>query len=332
MEPLQRDTQIVLSRNERWVYCYDLSLKTIPDDADVAFELKDVIIRLKAMSEDDMAYKLYEHDTRVFRLCKVVFNKKNDMAVLLIQLADKNGSDPVFANLITGELRTEPKLAGEGIAVSAHLVISLVPTAKGGCCYVAAMEDVPGINKTKTVPFLIALIKDCFSGTRYIDGDTGREKSCRPTLDLIGHPTETLEESLEESTLKGITLIKCEKRDGGLDDDGYTQVVERTLKLQVVRQPESGAGKIKLLHDLKNRYMREDFTQLRVTYKRLEGDKQETKRLDKLEDAAHALFTKQELVSLDGDIKQCEAEPHKELCTKMIKLIRGAIAGKDKDE
>lgn len=43
---------------------------------------------------------------------------------MLIQLCDKNGSDPVFGELTTGNLRVEPKLAGEGIAVSCHIVIS----------------------------------------------------------------------------------------------------------------------------------------------------------------------------------------------------------------
>jgi len=48
----------------------------------------------------------------------------DDQAILLLQLCDKNGSDPVFGELTTGNLRVEPKLAGEGIAVSSHIVIS----------------------------------------------------------------------------------------------------------------------------------------------------------------------------------------------------------------
>lgn len=113
----------MLSNNERWVSFFDFAFRpshiAAPD-----IPITDTLNRLKSLVDNGNAVKLYNGGTRAVRISQMTYAIGDDQAILLLQLCDKNGSDPVFGELTTGNLRVEPKLAGEGIAVSSHIVIS----------------------------------------------------------------------------------------------------------------------------------------------------------------------------------------------------------------
>ncbi|WP_125729419.1 hypothetical protein [Aeromonas salmonicida] len=314
------ESPIVLASNERWVFCYDLFLKATPESANGQFSMREVATNLSAMIDQQSAFRVYREDTQVFRLTDVLYSD-GDAVCFLIQLGDKNGSDPVFANLATGELRMEPKLDGEGIALSSHFMISLVSSDADGMRFHAVMEEVPGITKSRVAPFFTSLLKEAFEGYTFLDPDTGYEHKSRPTFSLTGRPSQSLEESLEEGVLKGLTLVRHEVVDGIMDEDPYSQFVEHTLRIQVIAQPATGVERVTWLNRWRQRATENGFDQLKVTYKRPEG-RQKTVTMEREEDAANALFTRQEQFILDGNINQCEREIHQELFNKMVLLLR----------
>ncbi len=310
----------MLASNERWVFCYDLFLKATPESANGQFSMREVATNLSAMIHQQSAFRVYREDTQVFRLTDVRYS--DDEAVcFLIQLGDKNGSDPVFANLATGELRMEPKLDGEGIALSSHFMISLVSSDADGMRFHAVMEEVPGITKSRVAPFFTSLLKEAFEGYIFSDPDTGHEYNSRPMFSLVGRPSQSLEESLEEGVLKGLTLVRHEVVDGIMDEDPYSQFVEHTVRVQVISQPATGEERVRWLNRWRQRATENGFDQLKVTYKRPEG-RQKTVTMEREEDAANALFTRQEQFVLDGNISQCEREIHPELFNRMVRLLR----------
>jgi hypothetical protein len=311
----------VLASNERWVFCYDLFLEATPEAANGQFVMREVVTNLAEMIRQQSAFKMYSEETQVFRLTDLRYTNDMDIACFLVQLGDKNGSDPVFANLTTGELRTEPKLEGEGIALSAHFMLSLDSVDATNIRFHAVMEEVPGITKSRVAPFLTALLKDAFEGYTFFDPDTRTENRCRPMCKLSGRPSQSLEESLEEGVLKGLTLVKHEVVDGIMDGDPYSQFVEHTVRIQVTTQPETWRDRITWLNEWRQKATTHGFDQLKVLYKRPEG-RQKTVTMDREEDAANALFTRQEQFILDSNINQCEQAIHEELFNKMVTLLR----------
>ncbi|HAW6653148.1 TPA: hypothetical protein JKC18_004319, partial [Salmonella enterica subsp. enterica serovar Enteritidis] len=122
-QELKLSGDIVLSNNERWVSFFDFAF-TPTHAAAPSIPIEDILKKLKVLVSSGSAVKLYNHRSRALRISEMKYSIGDSQATLLIQLCDKNGSDPVFGELTTGNLRVEPKLAGEGIAVSCHIVIS----------------------------------------------------------------------------------------------------------------------------------------------------------------------------------------------------------------
>lgn len=313
----------MLLSNERWVFIYDFVLEPYPDNAPY-FDMKTVAKRLQSLFDADGAVKMYKNESVAMRVSDMRLDRSGERLTLLIQYADKNGSDPVFSNLESGALRVEPKLDGEGIAVSAHVVIHTMSTKNGGNQYLAVMEEVPGISKTTFRPFFTALLKDAFANAEFEDPDTGNTLKCRPLLEMDGHPGETLEESVEKGRIMGLTLID-RRLHQNFDEEGYTEAVDHQVRLKVVKQPETVNEKLGMIRNIFKSAKQQGYTKLKVTYKRPQGGRQSTIELDRLEDATDKCFTRQEMITLENDAQQCEQKIHKEIEKKMNAILTATM-------
>jgi len=226
-------------------------------------------------------------------------------------------ADPVFADLESGALRVEPKLAGEGIAVSAHFVLNCEPTADSADHYKVVVENVPGITKSVFEPFLNAMLRKAYENEEFISPVSKKRYKLRPVVQVISHASETLEQSLLGSRLQGIRLIST-TREELLDKNPYTDMVEKSVKMKVVKQPGVN-GRRRLLTSLRARANREGYTKLIISFSK--NGKQSSVDLDVREDAATKLFTKMEKVILPDGIKQCEPSIHQDLNERMIRAL-----------
>src|SRR5690349_15777065 len=109
---------------ERWVFVYDLQLVPKPAGAPL-IPLRAAIDQLLPRYESGECVKLINKDTAAIRIQELRIDETSATAQFLINYSDTNTADPVFGELRTGKLRSEPKLDGEGIAVSAHMLIDL---------------------------------------------------------------------------------------------------------------------------------------------------------------------------------------------------------------
>src|SRR5690349_6653268 len=143
---------------ERWIFIYDIMLTPLPEGAPL-IPLRSIIEQLVPRYERGESVKLLNRETAAIRIQQLRIHEQSSTTQLLINYADTQAVDPVFGHLETGELRLEPKLEGEGIAVSAHMLISLEPHPTSGT-YLVALEDVPGVGRSKLAPFLTSEFKE----------------------------------------------------------------------------------------------------------------------------------------------------------------------------
>ena len=245
------------------------------------------------------------------------FATGDQQATLLIQLCDKNGSDPVFGELTTGNLRVEPKLAGEGIAVSCHIVISTDVVKHTADHYKTLVESVPGISKSVLDPFLNSMLRDAFSGCEFKNPATKAMCQHRPKLEIYSHGSQTLMDALKGAKLHNVKLVSTRKK-GGLDQSAYTQLSERSVRYKIIKQPPL-KDKERLLEILRKKGQQSGYSKVSISYSK--DGKQASLDLDRNEDASTKLFTKSEKVILGKLINQCESTVHLELEAKMIGLL-----------
>ncbi|EDQ3254018.1 hypothetical protein HB48_002530 [Salmonella enterica subsp. enterica] len=307
---------IVLSNNERWVSFFDFALSPTHPAAP-SIPIADILTKLNLLVNAGNAVKLYNNGSRAVRISEMKYAVGGPQATLLIQLSDKNGSDPVFGELTTGNLRVEPKLAGEGIAVSCHIVISTEVVPHTADHYKTLVESVPGISKSVLEPFLNAMLREAFVGCEFKNPATKAMCQHRPKLDIFSHGSQTLMDALKGAKLHNVKLVST-RRKGGLDQTAYTELSERSVRYKIIRQPPL-KDKERLLEILRKKGQQSGYTKVSISYSK--DGKQASLDLDRNEDAATKLFTKSERVILGNLINQCESTVHLQLETKMIGLL-----------
>ena len=177
---------------------------------------------------------LFQKKTAALRIQDIAHHPDKEAYVMLISYADQNVSDPVFSDLDTGDLRVEPKLQGEGVAISAHMVISTKKRARGEAIYLCLLEDVPGVGRTKLRSFLTSVFRKSSNFT--FDTEDGGERKCRPSVEMDGHMSQTFQEDLASgSAIKGFELIQYERGAEEWDEPDYLKERKRQVTIDVKR-------------------------------------------------------------------------------------------------
>lgn len=326
----------MLEANRRWAYYYDLNLESYPADAP-AFEMEDVLQKVKAYWSNGKAVYKYRNQEVTVRIADIKFSK--EYAAILIHHSDIKATDPAFSNTTTGELRVEEKEDDEGIAVGCHIIIRRTSLPGNKSRYLTMIEEVTGVPKSIIVQFLTAVLRGCCQKTFSTSANSKKKYSSRPRVKLEGHGSSTLKESLEKGALQNITLV--EKGTGEYFDDNQELLVTgKQLSLKVTGGPIGDAALNIIANALK--LGKKEYHHVRVVYsevvdkkkkkmpdgkvKSIEKKKQRTVDFEtRNRKFADSLFTKSESIKLTDEIGQCEKVIHPELSRKMKKLMNDAI-------
>ncbi|HCT9717881.1 TPA: hypothetical protein ACXIB4_002653 [Proteus mirabilis] len=306
----------MLSEHNRWLSFYEFIITPTHEDAPL-IPMTEIAPKLESLFYSGDAIRMYSSGNRAMRISDCRYDRGNGILTLLIQLADKRVSDPVFSDLQSGTLRVEPKLDGEGIAVSCHVVIKTEPSITSVNFYKAIVEVVPGITRSVFEPFLKAMLKDAYKEEVFTSNINNREYQLRPALKVVSLVSRTLEESLAGSSLVGMRLVKTSVRNE-MDQNPYTEVRERSLKLGIKRQPDRGE-RGRLIETIKGAALEDGYNKLIINYRK--DGRQSSLDLEIRENAADQLFTKLEKVILPDGIAQCEESIHNDIAARMISLI-----------
>ncbi|PHZ28058.1 hypothetical protein CS533_07315 [Yersinia bercovieri] len=305
---------MLLGDNERYIIKCQVNLKRFPDEAP-NMPLSTCVPHLRALFlKDEVVYETNKGSS-VIRI--LALQDEPSHLKLLFQYANKDASDPAFANLKTGATRIEKKQNDEGLGASAHLIIRKTPTDPAfPNSYTAILEEIPGITRGLVANAMTAFLKE--TGFSYQRKDSKKDLKCRPIVEIEFLASTTLEKSLSTGYLCGLTAIRY-KKENSLDDDGLVKVDEEILKLSTVFKRGEGAIKaIKVAYD-KLRGMH--YSTLRISHrdenKRVTTDNVSIDKERSIEELATAQLAQRERIILATSIDVCQTTFHAELLGKM---------------
>ncbi|MCR5874754.1 hypothetical protein LRS10_11605 [Phenylobacterium sp. J426] len=305
----------MLELSSRWVLHLEIAMLSNPAEAPTLWLRDEMGVLFEAL-ETGQAVQLINNETAAIRLRDIRFDAEHDALILLFNYSDKNISDPVFENLETGDLRTEPKLEGEGVAVSAHMVVDLRPVQAGVSAYRAVLEDAPGIGRSKIEPFLTYLYRIA-SRIQFAAPD-GRVKRCRPLFEMSGRQSETLRNDLQNGRLSMIELVQHLPAGDGFDEDGGVRVEARTLKLSV--EQHAGEQAIDLLNRVRGRARELGYPNMKVRW--TQGRQKSAEFGTAREDAGDVLVFRTTEIRSDVPLPQCESRIRDASATRLIEVLR----------
>lgn len=309
----------MLHPTDRWVQFQNLVLNSEPEHAP-RIDLKGIIPLLVQLVKSNDAQQMKENDTASMRIAEAKYSADKKALFLLLQYADMNTTDPVFYNMETQNLRTEHKLEGEGIAVSAHAVLSLVPTVKDGIEYQFLLEEIPGLGRSRVQPFLKAMIKSATTNQLiFVDeSDNDKKKNYRPSAELLASASQSMVDELQGASVEGIELVRhVEKGKGNMDEAGYFVEVTETVKMAVLNKYPGE----QMIRKLRKSAQANNYDNVKVRYKRPEG-KRKTATLGATDtDLRDSLVSRTEQVTSPAPLPQCSSEIDDQFIANIFALL-----------
>jgi len=307
---------------KRWVQFHELYLKSSPEEAP-KINLHDLVPHWTKRIQAKEAVKLINKETAAIRVVDVRYDKKAHTLMLLFQYTDQNVTDPAFSHLKTGELRVEPKLDGEGIAVSAHALISLTPHDSEGLLYQFLLEEIPGLGRSRVSEFIRSELKEISQDLfEYKDPDANNAlKKYYPAAEILGTPSKKLTEEIESGcVIQSIELVKFAKGSSKIDEEGFYVESSRLLKLV----PDKGVGIRDLWPKIRSLAKKGAYNDVKFRYKHPAG-KQKTATMNGAEsDIVDTLVLRSETVIADEILEQCS----KKLVTSIVRGMSELLTNK----
>lgn len=315
----------MLRNDERWVVYMEASFRwshhEAPDSLLNLDGLRKILlsavnteVAIQALEEDD------DNEAIVLDSVSTHPKTKPKFLVLLFSYVNRKGADPGFKDIKTRKSRVETKKGDEGVAASAHLLVSLRGKKKGNKIYYPALiEDVTGLGKTKMQQAVTKIIrrKKNFS---FSDGDGGK-RSALPTFEMSGLDDEQVTEDASKGRLGYFVLIK-ERRDKPLFDESVDAVVTREeIKLKPSDTAVKGlkAKLVKLAKAASGR----GYDKVRVQYVREDGKNRSITFGTHREDSEDFLIKRIEKIKLSKTtVSQIYTKPCDELVGAMADLLK----------
>ncbi|EPC6137561.1 hypothetical protein ACR0WA_003493 [Vibrio cholerae] len=315
----------MLSYYERNIDYLELELKSIPTNGNVRFRLNEHIIpHLKKAAEEKTAVFLTKNKTASLHVHSVDVDELNEIAVLLFHYTDTNLTDPAFKNMTSGSVRIAGKTKGEGIAVSAHLVVDLNHfKGQRAPIHLALLEVVPGITKSLIERALTSLFNKTINRPKwtYKSSTESKSKPCRPSFSFNNLASESLSEGLKTRRLTGVTLIHKTNEDDFDEDDLITKETQVSYAIGANLKEEAAE---QLLYRLSRKAKSKGYSTLKVQYDdEYRGTR--TGKFNSLEEEAikraTGVFCKRGKVYTESQIHQCQDSLHHQLVNKIKALI-----------
>ncbi|WP_373819099.1 hypothetical protein [Glaesserella sp.] len=317
---------IILNEYERYLIECELSITPYPEDAgESAITMDDLTTPLQRIKASDVY--LLNHQTSSFSIVKTEMIEDRYL-MILFQGSNGRASDPAFSKLKTGESRTVKKEQGEGVAVTAHLLIDTqVPDRLFPNKYLAILEEVPGLTRGMVASILTHFTKDLpFS---FLRKDSNTMVSCRPIFKLDFYASQNFAESFKKGYLCGITATRS-KKFKGMDVNGVEIIEEERLVVKSSNKAMSQKA-LETIAKVTEIAKEKGYTQLKIT--RSENNRRTSATYDiptqldsyeqTMQDISASTFAKKHKIPLGEPIQSCQNVIHSTLQDKMLTLLKG---------
>jgi hypothetical protein len=232
----------MLKRTERQIFCYDLIIAARAQHATPP-SLQALYDAWKDMFDAGTCSHEREEGAVIYRIGDMDIDVGNGVARILLRRCDTNAANAVYSHRHTGTPRIVPQQPEEGGDRAAHLVISLRNEANKPSSYLCHLEGVPGLSHRLVQATLNAVLKkaiqaqkDLFvypdpGGARLRNGNP-KTTPFTPTLELIGHPSASLIQHLEDGRLHDVRLID-QRPHSRLGGNQFLVESEKQIKIKV---------------------------------------------------------------------------------------------------
>lgn len=311
----------MLEKRRRWCSFYEIHLPVITRaDFDIeGFVMQEIYEMIKPRFDKKESYYKFNNESAAIRLQDMKLDHDNQILHLLVNYADKNIADPVFSDLETGKLRTEFKLEGEGVAVSTHISISMLPSRTGG--FLCLCENAPGVGKAKLERFFTAECRESDEGYT-VTSDDGTVYKCRPDFDMQMYAGKSLKEFMDTSFLNEVELIRYHKESPDFDEKDTIKQTTSVVKLKVISQRTGNPG-VDLIKSIQAKALKNQFSTLRIKIKENTGKSKWLGIGVTNSDIGATLFSKDVIIITRHPVPQCSESIHSELMDKLTKVLTG---------
>lgn len=286
----------MLRGNQRFILYFDLAMAPHPSDAP-AIPLADFIPYLKKRQADDLCFQVIDNERRVVRLSairEIKLTNGNPAVALLFSLGDRDKADPGFTNFKTGKVRIPKRGQDEAGGLSVHAVVALKPTQRGGHLYRMVYEDVQGFGRSLLQGFLRSEFKIIADdqGLTFKREGSKEDLKTRPMVEISGHASDKLKDSIQQGRLLHIELINYKEKDLGFDEAKFISSVRRDMSLSIAKALPQGDA-LKFLERVKEYAKKNDYEAMRVRWREPQTAKAHTAKVDTARlDAGEAVFVK----------------------------------------
>lgn len=295
-----------------------------PSDAP-AIPLSDLVPFMNARCDADEAFEVIDADRRIIRLTETKDVRLPDGSAalaLLFCLGDRDKADPGATNFQTGAVRIFETDEDEVGGLSVHALIKIDPTEPKGHLYRAVIEDVTGFGRTPIQAFLRSQFKIiCDDHNFEYRREDKRSLKTRPMVELAGHASEKLKDSLNSWRLLNIEMIDYEEVDLGTDEGKFLKTARRALNIAVSKAlPKS--EQMTLLEQARSWARGQGYATMRVRWKGPNNARPQSAKVDTAKaDAGEALFNRTDEVKVASPLSEVCATISDELITEMQKAI-----------
>ena len=314
----------MLRGNLRHILFFDLAMAPYPSDAP-PLPLRYFVPHLIDRHAKGSAVQVIENERRVIRLSDIKNVKTSggaDALAMLFCLGDREKAEPGFTHIRTGKVRIARRQEDELGGLSVHAVVSLNPTSSNGHLYRMVYEDVSGFGRTLLQDFLrreFKIISDD-NELRFVR-EGGRELKTRPMVELAGHQSDMLRNSIEQGRLLHLELVSYKEVDLGIDETKYLKSARRDLSFSVSRSLPASES-MTLIERVKEYGRKNGYRDLRVRWKDPDLTKPLSANVETArKDAGEALFVKSAEVKLSVSLADICETMSGELIGKMSALL-----------
>lgn len=308
----------MLKSRERWILHYLMHLEAVPPEAPNAPSLGRSLQYLETLFQRGDAHA--EVDGVTIRI--LAMDRGTRWVSLLVANFDPRGADPAFGTAQTGAVRRLTRRQGEANAYSAHVLIKLdsAQTTAGGLPrFRLAIEDVPGLGKTRLLPFFNQLLRP--HQIDFVDRQ-GQRGQYHVKFSLWPFRSEPLEQQIEEGGgIRHFELVSLVSSDGPFDEQGYTTEVRRVVTLKPTGQ---GTAR-EMLEAVRRRARNQHVDQVKIIYNGAEGNQRTAKFNPSRQDLDDVIQSKYEKIDLQNPLTQCETA----LSDEVLDRMRGQMRGTD---
>jgi hypothetical protein len=307
----------MLEANFRNLLFFDTLLKPHHEGLPEQIPLEGILLDLERENKVEPYVKLIDNGLAAVRLIDVRVKPNQNAAILLLQYADTRGADPVFADLKKGTLRSEHKLEGEGVAISAHLAFKIAKNASNDL-YSAILEDVPGVGRTILEPFLRSAFRNASSYK--FKGKNGNELKTWPVVTLVVKQSEELGKSLLHGGY--ITSVEVTKYTAvaGFDEIEHIEEKATTTKIKIEGRPSGEQAKA-LLNKIMVFANQKGYFDMRVKWMTSHKQGKQVNLGTARADAGDALYGRVERVSFSQQLPQCADKISDEMESKLLAFL-----------